>query len=208
GMRPSPAEHEAGGHSRARATRGAAREVLARPWIADRGKGQIEARATNRELVGREFAKAYDASLGQLGDGRGIAVGYMLDEQLRVGGRGNARGLVDVLMSEGNTVEVTAPAPGLDLGLCRACRGECALPLEANEAMHVLLVPIDAGEAGLGKGDWREAACSDGRPGLSDRWNVGHACTPQARRGLKMMAGSALRGRLPPARTRADIASM
>src|SRR5262249_23492431 len=116
-------------------------------------------------------------SLGQLGDGRGIAGRHMIDEQLRVGGRGNAGGLVDVLMSEGNTVEVTAPAPGLDFGLCHACRAECAVALEANEAVQLLLVPFGAGEAGLGESDWREAACSDGRPSLSDRGNVGHACT-------------------------------
>jgi hypothetical protein len=89
---------------------GSAHEVLDRPWIAGRWKGQIEARATNCEFVCRQFAKAYDASFGQLGDGRGITGRHMLNEQLRVGGRGNAGSLVDVLIGERDTLEVTAPA--------------------------------------------------------------------------------------------------
>ena len=123
-------------------------------------------------------------------------------------GRGNAGGLVDILIGDGNTVEVTAPAPGLNLGFRYVCGAECAVALEANEAVYLLLVPIDAGKAGLGESNWREAACSDVRPGLGDGGNCGHDCTPHVTRGLKIMAGSALRGRSPPARTRADIASM
>ena len=117
------------------------------PRIARRRKRQIEAWAADGELVRRELAQQYAAGLAQSRGGDTVLLRHDIQTQLRMAGRADAGGVVNVLQRVGDAVERPAIAPRLQflIGAARIVQG--AIFGDQHEGMQRSVARGDAGQS-------------------------------------------------------------
>ena len=100
-----------------RAGGGAAGDVLEVPGVTRGRERQVERGAADGELMRRELADQHAATGRQLLRHHAIGGGHIVDQQLGVAGRADARGLVDVLQRIGDALHRPRILPGGEGGV-------------------------------------------------------------------------------------------
>src|SRR5262249_11041551 len=169
GVAAGAAEHEAGRDRRAGAARRAAGEARGVPRVAGGRPGQIEAGAAQREFMRRELPHDDRAGVAQFLDGERVGLWHVVLHDLRVAGRRDPGGFVDVLEAERDAVQGAAVFTGVDLALGGAGFDARAVGEDANEAVQFAVELLDARETAVDEFDGREFALLDQLRRFGDR---------------------------------------
>jgi hypothetical protein len=133
------------GDAGARSRGGAARVVMVRvPRVAGRRPRQVEARATDRKFMRRQFAQHDRAGTAQLCHAHRIGRGDMVDQDLRVAGRWQPGDIDDVLDADRHAVQLAARPARHDLGLGSPGSSHRRLGIEPDKGMQRRIEPGDA----------------------------------------------------------------
>ena len=152
---------QAGGNARTRARRRAAGMMIGVPRVARRRPGQIEARAADGEFVRRELAHDDGAGAAQPRHAHRIGRRDIVDQDLRMAGRRQARDIDDVLDADRHAMQRTAQAARRDLGFGGPGRVHRRLAVEPDEDVQLRVEPGDALQQRRHQLDRREFAGGD-----------------------------------------------
>ena len=172
------AHAERGGHGRARAARRAAGLVVGVPGIARRREGLVRRHRAVGEFVGGELAENDGAAGFQAAHGLGVDRRHVVGAQVRMAGRQNALGLVDVLQPDRNAMQRAAieALAHLHVGL----PGCACAPIgrEGDVARDLVIDGCDAREESLGECRRGDLAARQQAAGLGDaeRRQLGRGC--------------------------------
>src|SRR5471032_452283 len=161
------------------------------PRVARRRPRQVERGTAKGELVRRQLAQHDCSGIGPLLDGMGVAHRDVVLQQLRMGRRPDAGGIVDVLVCDWDAVEGATPLPGHLPCFCRTGIGQRALLAHEQERMELRIEAADALEMHLRKLNRGKLPCRDAPPGFGDSQDRRHYFCSTS----KVSAGSASRGR-------------
>ena len=118
--------------------------MLRVPRVARRRERQIEARAADGELVGRELPQDDRAGLAQLRDHRRIGRGDVVHQDLGMARGRQAGDIDDVLDADRHAVQRPSHTARGDLGLGRACGVHRGIGIQPDEGVQLRIEPLDA----------------------------------------------------------------